>query len=67
MSGASFEELRERFDSQEGAWDNLMSRIRTEKTLDFLSKVVKIKEVKKITQPKPKEAGMEEADEEPTE
>jgi len=67
MSGASFEELRERFDSQEGAWDNLMSRIRTEKTLDFLSKVVKIKEVKKITQPKPKETHTEEADVERTE
>ena len=67
MSGASFEELTERFDSQEGAWDNLMSRIRTEKTLDFLSKVVKIKEVKKITQPKPKETYTEEADGERTE
>ncbi|MBN1883689.1 MAG: trigger factor [Deltaproteobacteria bacterium] len=67
MSGASFEELEERFESQEGAWDNLRSRIRTEKTLDFLSNVVKIKEVKKITQPKPKETDTEEADGEPTE
>lgn len=66
-SGASFEELKERFDSQEGVWDNLMSRIRTEKTLDFLSKVVKIKEVKKITQQKPKETHTEEADGERTE
>ena len=67
MSGASFDELKERFDSQEGAWDNLMSRIRTEKTLDFLSNVVTIKEVKKITQPKPKETNTEEADGERTE
>jgi len=62
MSGASYEEIKERFDSQEGAWDNLMSRIRTEKTLDFLSKVVKIKEVKKISEPQTKITDTEEAD-----
>jgi trigger factor len=47
QSGMNFEELKESYDSN-NAWSELIYMIRSEKTLDFLTKIVKIKEVKKI-------------------
>jgi len=44
--GMEFEKLKKTYDDR-GAWDDLMGLIRTEKTLDFLTNTVKIKEVKK--------------------
>ena len=43
---AKYEEIKERYDKQQ-AWGDLIARMRREKTLDFLGKIVKIKEVKK--------------------
>ena len=47
QSGMNYEELRESYETN-NAWGELIYMIRSEKTLDFLTKVVKIKEVKKI-------------------
>lgn len=47
QSGMNFEELKESYETN-NAWGELIYMIRSEKTLDFLTKVVKIKEVKKI-------------------
>ena len=46
VAGVKYEEIKERYDKQQ-AWGDLMARMRREKTLDFLGKIVKIKEVKK--------------------
>jgi trigger factor len=47
-SGMSADDIEKRYDEQ-GLWPDLMAQMRVEKTLDFLAKIVKIKEVKKIT------------------
>lgn len=46
-SGMNYEELKGSYD-QNNAWGELIYVVRSEKTLDFLAKIVKIKEVKKI-------------------
>jgi trigger factor len=43
-----YEEIKKRYDKND-AWDDLASRITEEKTLDFLTKLVTIKEVKKLS------------------
>ncbi len=45
-AGVKYKEIKERYDKQQ-AWGDLIARMRREKTLDFLGKIVKIKEVKK--------------------
>jgi trigger factor len=43
-----YEQLKGRYDKND-AWDGLMARMTEEKTLDFLTKLVRIKEVKKLS------------------
>lgn len=43
-----YEDIKKRYDKND-AWDDLASRITEEKTLDFLTKLVTIKEVKKLS------------------
>jgi len=43
-----YEEIKKRYDKND-AWDDLASRMTEEKTLDFLTKLVTIKEVKKLS------------------
>jgi trigger factor len=43
-----YEEIKKRYDKND-AWEDLASRITEEKTLDFLTKLVTIKEVKKLS------------------
>jgi hypothetical protein len=43
-----YEEIKKRYDKND-AWDDLTSRMTEEKTLDFLTKLVTIKEVKKLS------------------
>ncbi len=43
-----YEDIKKRYDKND-AWDDLTSRMTEEKTLDFLTKLVTIKEVKKLS------------------